>query len=137
MFDLGGGELLLILVAVLLLFGPKKLPELAQGLGKGLRQFRKAQQDFSEQINTAFYEEQRKENIRKSPAPAEHTIARSTPSVSIPTGASGPVNDEEKGFAPVENGEDNVEKVPENSIIPPTDHHQEQTGKEKGEEPAS
>lgn len=62
MFDLGGGELLLIMLAVLLLFGPKKLPELAQGLGKGLRSFRRAQQDFNDQITSVMREEERKKN---------------------------------------------------------------------------
>lgn len=76
MFDLGGGELLLILVAVLVLFGPKKLPELAQGLGKGLRQFRQAQQEFTEQINSAFTEEQRKESAKKAQPGATNTISR-------------------------------------------------------------
>ncbi|MBS1561820.1 MAG: twin-arginine translocase TatA/TatE family subunit [Bacteroidetes bacterium] len=50
MFDVGGGELLLILLAVLLLFGPKKIPEVAQMVGKGIRQFRKAQEDLTQQI---------------------------------------------------------------------------------------
>jgi TatA/E family protein of Tat protein translocase len=51
MFDIGGGELLLILVAVVVLFGPKKLPEVAQMIGKGMQQVRKAQAQFTSQIN--------------------------------------------------------------------------------------
>lgn len=42
MFGLGGPEMLLILVALLLLFGGKKIPELAKGLGKGIREFKDA-----------------------------------------------------------------------------------------------
>ena len=41
-FNLGGGEILLILAIVLILFGAKKLPELAKGLGQGIREFEKA-----------------------------------------------------------------------------------------------
>ncbi len=52
---IGTPELLVILFAVLLLFGGKKLPELARGLGKGLREFKDASEtikrDISEQIN--------------------------------------------------------------------------------------
>ncbi len=42
MFGLGGPEMLLILFALLLLFGGKKIPELAKGLGKGIREFKDA-----------------------------------------------------------------------------------------------
>jgi sec-independent protein translocase protein TatA len=42
MFGLGMGELLVILVIVLVIFGAGKLPELGEGLGKGIRNFRKA-----------------------------------------------------------------------------------------------
>ena len=41
-FNLGGGEIILILAIVLILFGAKRLPELAKGLGQGIREFKKA-----------------------------------------------------------------------------------------------
>jgi sec-independent protein translocase protein TatA len=51
MFDnLGGGEILLILVVILIFFGPKKIPELAKGLGKGIREFRNATRDIRETV---------------------------------------------------------------------------------------
>jgi sec-independent protein translocase protein TatA len=48
--NLGAPEILLILAVVLIFFGAKKIPELAQGLGKGLREFRKAARDIQEDI---------------------------------------------------------------------------------------
>lgn len=42
MFGLGVGELVLILVIVLIIFGAGKLPEIGEGLGRGIRSFRKA-----------------------------------------------------------------------------------------------
>jgi len=60
MFDIGGGELLLILIVVLVAFGPKKLPELAQSLGRGIKEFKRAQRDFTEQINSAIELEHRR-----------------------------------------------------------------------------
>ena len=41
-FNLGGGEIFVVLLVVLLFFGSKKIPELARGLGKGIRQFKDA-----------------------------------------------------------------------------------------------
>ncbi len=51
MFGLGAGELAIIGVAALIFIGPKKLPELAKGLGKGIREFQKAKDDIKDQIN--------------------------------------------------------------------------------------
>ena len=48
---LGGGELLLIGLAILLFFGGKKLPELMRGLGKGIREFQDAKNEDKDQIN--------------------------------------------------------------------------------------
>lgn len=50
MFDVGGGELLFIVLIILLLFGPKKIPELMRNIGSGLRHFRRAQEDLTRQI---------------------------------------------------------------------------------------
>jgi sec-independent protein translocase protein TatA len=50
--NIGTGELLLIFLAFVIFFGAKKIPELAQGLGKGIREFRKAAKDIQEDINT-------------------------------------------------------------------------------------
>ena len=48
---LGGQELLIILVIVVLLFGAKKIPELAKGLGTGIKEFKKASTDAEKQLN--------------------------------------------------------------------------------------
>ena len=50
--NLGMGELLIILIVVLLLFGSKKIPEIAQGLGKGIREFKKSIKEVEDQITT-------------------------------------------------------------------------------------
>lgn len=51
MFGLGTPEIVLILCSVLLFFGAKKLPELARGLGRGIREFREATQDIKSAID--------------------------------------------------------------------------------------
>ncbi|MFQ3609575.1 MAG: twin-arginine translocase TatA/TatE family subunit [Chloroherpetonaceae bacterium] len=53
MFGLGFQELLIIFIIILLLFGAKKLPELARGLGKGINEFKRAQQGLEEEIKNA------------------------------------------------------------------------------------
>ena len=53
MFGLGGQELLLILFVVLFFFGPQKLPELMRGLGKGMKEFKKAQADLEDEFHKA------------------------------------------------------------------------------------
>jgi len=48
--NIGTGEIILVLLIVLVFFGARKIPELAQGLGKGLREFRKAARDIQEDV---------------------------------------------------------------------------------------
>lgn len=49
--NMGGSEIMLILVVVLLLFGGKKLPELARGLGQGIRDFKDASEGVKREIH--------------------------------------------------------------------------------------
>jgi sec-independent protein translocase protein TatB len=51
MFGIGFQEILIILVVVLIIFGPKKLPELARLIGKGLAEFRRASNDLKSAID--------------------------------------------------------------------------------------
>ena len=48
--SLGAPEIIVVLVIVLLLFGGKKLPELARGLGKGINEFKKASKEVESEI---------------------------------------------------------------------------------------
>lgn len=57
LFDVGGGEMLLISFVVLLLFGGKKMPEFARGLGKSIREFKKATAGVEDEIKRALAEE--------------------------------------------------------------------------------
>ncbi len=50
---LGGWEIILILAVVLILFGAKKLPELAKGLGTGIKEFKKATREVTDEIQNA------------------------------------------------------------------------------------
>ena len=54
--NVGGGEILLILLVILIFFGPKKIPELAQSLGKGIRKFNEAKEGLETQVKSAIKE---------------------------------------------------------------------------------
>ena len=51
--NLAGPDLIVILLIVLVLFGAKKLPELARGMGQAIKEFQKAKDEFSDELNTA------------------------------------------------------------------------------------
>jgi sec-independent protein translocase protein TatA len=51
MFGLGTTELVIIFLAILFLFGAKKLPEFARGLGKGMQEFKKAMRETQDELN--------------------------------------------------------------------------------------
>ena len=51
--SLGFGEILVIMFIILLLFGAKKLPELARGLGQGMREFKKATTEIQDELKSA------------------------------------------------------------------------------------
>ncbi|MCK6500246.1 MAG: twin-arginine translocase TatA/TatE family subunit [Nitrospira sp.] len=65
-FNLGWGEIVLILVVVLLLFGAKKLPELARGLGQGIKEFKKATKDVQDDLQRAIEEEPPRDPPRRT-----------------------------------------------------------------------
>jgi sec-independent protein translocase protein TatA len=64
-FNLGGPEIILIVLVVLLLFGGRKIPELMKGLGKGIKEFNSAKANIESEI---------KENIREIEEPKKEAI---------------------------------------------------------------
>lgn len=64
----GGSEWIVILIVLLLLFGAKRLPELAKGLGKSIREFKKATSEVEDNIREAMKEEEVKK-VEAKPQP--------------------------------------------------------------------
>ena len=72
---LGGTEVVLILAVVLILFGAKKIPELAKGMGQGIKEFKKATREVTDEIHNAPVETSAKP---AAPAPASQSVAQSS-----------------------------------------------------------
>ena len=74
---LGGTELIIILVAFLILFGSKKIPEFARGLGRGIKEFKKASREVTDEIQNTTTDTPQKPaaNGQSPPAP---TVSQSS-----------------------------------------------------------
>ncbi len=73
MFGIGMPELMVIMVVALVVLGPKRLPEIARALGKGLAEFRRATADVSEELRKA--QRAIEEEARAAEAAARRTAA--------------------------------------------------------------
>jgi sec-independent protein translocase protein TatA len=76
-FSLGGTEIILILAIALLLFGGKKLPELAKGLGQGIREFKKATKTVTDEVQNAAEEKPAQKFLTNSLSQPAQTISQS------------------------------------------------------------
>jgi sec-independent protein translocase protein TatA len=73
---IGGPEMIMIFIVILLLFGAKKLPELARGVGKSMGEFKKAREEFEREITRSEEEVRRDERAKEAslkPAPGKET----------------------------------------------------------------
>ena len=78
---LGWPEIIGILIVVLILFGAKKLPELAKGLGQGIKEFKKASSDMQNELHRSAAEEQYAAPPKPAAAPQP---AASAPAPAVP-----------------------------------------------------
>ena len=76
--SIGMPELIIILVIALIIFGPRKLPELGKSLGRSLNEFKKASQDLQNTLEQEIKieEEKERETARPKPVEPEPTVAR-------------------------------------------------------------
>ncbi|MGZ5543751.1 MAG: Sec-independent protein translocase subunit TatA/TatB [Limisphaerales bacterium] len=76
---LSGGELIIVLVAILVLFGAKRIPEFAKGLGQGIKEFKKASNEVTQEFQNAMDDS----NYSKPAPPAAPQIEHQTPSPNV------------------------------------------------------
>jgi len=82
---LNGWEVVAILAVVLILFGAKRLPELARGLGQGIKEFKKSSREIQEEISSAIDVDAPAPPPRRVNPPAETTTARTGETVAPST----------------------------------------------------
>ncbi len=80
-FALGGWEWVIVILAVLLLFGAKKIPELARGLGQGIKEFKKATREVTDEIHNAAEEKPAApaKSVTDSSSQPGQTVSQSSP----------------------------------------------------------
>lgn len=96
MFGIGPTELLVIMVVALLVLGPKRLPEIARALGRGLAEFRRATADVTTEFenarilleeearNASRKKQESKKDPKKDAKPGDKAYSRSAPTAPIP-----------------------------------------------------
>lgn len=92
MFNIGPQELLLILLVALVVVGPKRLPELSRTIGRGLREFRKAQDEVKKTINLGLDEREPTTRARPATTPSGDAgnAAAASGAGTAASGATGP-----------------------------------------------
>jgi sec-independent protein translocase protein TatB len=98
MFNIGAGEMVFILIAALLVLGPQRLPELARGIGKFLREFRRQTDEVRGVVVREFY--QMDQELQREPAPPSAPVSPhgtpeqahpEPPSLPLPAGLHAPL----------------------------------------------
>jgi sec-independent protein translocase protein TatA len=94
LFDMGGGQILLILALILIFFGAKRIPDLAKGLGQGIKEFKKATREVTEEIHNAA-------EAPPSPAPSQaRQFSSPAPAEKQVADSAQPVNDTPRDTVP-------------------------------------
>lgn len=73
-FDFGSGEILLIVLAAFLIFGPSKIPEIARGLGKFINDIKRASEDIKTEINREADRQDREKRLAEYKAKVEEDL---------------------------------------------------------------
>ena len=95
-FGLGGWEAVLILAVVLVLFGARKLPELAKGLGQGIKEFKKATREVTDEIQSAANVDDTYSTLPPKERRVEPLEQKSLPPTAQPESATVPHSTEHK-----------------------------------------
>ncbi|HVC18464.1 MAG TPA: twin-arginine translocase TatA/TatE family subunit [Vicinamibacterales bacterium] len=94
--SIGAGEVLMILIIALIVFGPRKLPEMGKALGRGLNEFKKASSDLRSSLEAEIRIEHEQEKLQQ-----QAQAAARTPSLPSPAADATPPAGQGEGGSPV------------------------------------
>jgi sec-independent protein translocase protein TatA len=81
--SLGMPELIVIFVIALIVFGPRKLPELGRSLGRGIAEFKKATNELQSSLEEEIRQDEQRSAVQSSPQPTSPDHAETTPTAKV------------------------------------------------------
>ncbi len=110
MFNIGPLELMVILVIALLVVGPRRLPEVGRSIGRGIREFRKAQEEVQKTIQSALNEEPADPSTASSGPPSDPAAQPEGQPATDGTDGTDVVRHVGKGLAELRRARDEIQR---------------------------